>query len=211
MGFLPCGLQSVFIQTVLSAASSAVSYLSHLNKPHTVCLIGYGSLRHQAPPGTVFAVLEVSAKCIDNESRWYALGDLIASLGGQTFKFDKHENLIGLTQSLGQINPLTAQKGLIVFKLPVEVANAELVWQSGRGAGETPFKLNVSAVAALPAQPAPAAQASTGAESYRLGGSTLEFAPQPDGALSFNLLIVSDDGNTGEAEGLLQPREGVAV
>ncbi len=61
----------------------------------------------------------------------------------------------------------------------------------------------------LPAEPAPSDSA--GLETYRLGGSMLEFAPQPDGALSFNLLIVSDNGNTGEAEGLLQPREGVAV
>lgn len=174
-------------------------------------VVGYGSIRHQAPSGTVFAVLEVSVKCIDNESRWYAPGDLIASLDGQTLKFDKHENLFDVTQSFGQINPLTEQKGLIVFSLPVEVANAELLWQPGRGAGETPFKLNVPAVASLPAHPAPAAQASTGTESYRLGGSRLEFAPQPDSALSFKLLIVSDDGNTGEAEGLLQPREGVAV
>ena len=63
--------------------------------------------------------------------------------------------------------------------------------------------------AVLPAQPAPSDPAGLGI--YRLGGSTLEFAAQPDGALSFKLLIVSDNGNTGEAEGLLQPREGVAV
>ena len=61
----------------------------------------------------------------------------------------------------------------------------------------------------LPAQPAPSVPAGLGI--YRLGGSTLEFAPQPDGALSFKLLIVSDNGNTGEAEGMLQPREGMAV
>jgi len=173
--------------------------------------VGYGAIRHQAPLGTVFAVLEVSVKCIDNESRWYAPGDLIASIGGQTLKFDKHENLLGVTQFFGQINPLTEQKGLIVFNLPVEAANAELVWHPGRGAGETPFKLHLPAVAALPAQPAPAAQSSTGVESYRLGGSTLVFAPQPDGALGFKLLIVSNDGNTGEAEGLLRPSDGVAV
>lgn len=63
--------------------------------------------------------------------------------------------------------------------------------------------------AVLPAKPAPSDPAGLGI--YRLGGSTLVFAPQPDGALSFKLLIVSDNGNTGEAEGLLQPREGVAV
>ena len=61
----------------------------------------------------------------------------------------------------------------------------------------------------LPAQPAPSDPAGLGI--YRLGGSTLEFAPQPDGALTFKLLIVSDNGNTGEAEGLLQPRDGVAI
>jgi hypothetical protein len=61
----------------------------------------------------------------------------------------------------------------------------------------------------MPAQPAPSAPA--GPQTYRLGGSTLELTPQPDGALSFKLLIVSNDGNTGEAEGLLRPREGVAV
>jgi len=63
--------------------------------------------------------------------------------------------------------------------------------------------------AVLPAKPAPSDPAGLGI--YRLGGSTLEFAPQPDGALSFKLLIVSDNGNTGEAEGLLQPRDGVAI
>jgi hypothetical protein len=63
--------------------------------------------------------------------------------------------------------------------------------------------------AVLPAQPAPSEPAGLGI--YRLGGSTLEFAAQPDGALTFKLLIVSDNGNTGEAEGLLQPREGVTV
>jgi hypothetical protein len=61
----------------------------------------------------------------------------------------------------------------------------------------------------MPAQPASSAPA--GPQTYRLGGSTLEFVHQPDGALSFKLLIVSDDGNTGEAEGLLRPSEGVAV
>lgn len=61
----------------------------------------------------------------------------------------------------------------------------------------------------MPVQPATSAP--TGPQTYRLGGSTLEFVHQPDGALSFKLLIVSDDGNTGEAEGLLRPREGVAV
>ena len=85
----------------------------------------------------------------------YAPGDLIGSVGGQPLEFDKYENLFGVTQSFGQINPLTEQKGLIVFKLPVEAANAELVWQPGRGAGETPFKRNVPAVASLPAQPVP--------------------------------------------------------
>lgn len=44
--------------------------------------------------------------------------------------------------------------------------------------------------AVLPAQPVPSDPSGLGI--YRLGGSTLEFAPQPDGALSFKLLIVSD-------------------
>lgn len=61
----------------------------------------------------------------------------------------------------------------------------------------------------MPAQPA--ASALTGPQTYRLGGSMLEFAPQPDGALGFKLLIVSNDSNTGEAEGMLWPHEGVAV
>jgi hypothetical protein len=61
----------------------------------------------------------------------------------------------------------------------------------------------------MPAQPA--ASAPAGPQTYRFGGSTLEFAPQPDGALGFKLLIVSNDGNTGEAEGLLRPRDGVAI
>jgi hypothetical protein len=61
----------------------------------------------------------------------------------------------------------------------------------------------------MPAQPAPSAPA--GPQTYRLGGSTLELTPQPDGALSFKLLIVSNDGNTGEAEDLLRPNDGVAV
>ncbi len=82
---------------------------------------------------------------------------------------------------------------------------AETSWPS-MAMGQTASE-NRSAV--LPAQPAPSVPAGLGI--YRLGGSTLEFAPQQDGALSFNLLIVSDNGNTGEAVGMLQPREGVAV
>ena len=85
-------------------------------------------------------------------------------------------------------------------------SNAEKTSWPSMAMGQTTSE-NRSAV--LPSKPAPSDPAGLGI--YRLDGSTLEFAPQPDGALSFKLLIVSDDGNTGEAEGLLQPHEGVAV
>ncbi|HNB55108.1 MAG TPA: hypothetical protein PK530_24370, partial [Anaerolineales bacterium] len=52
---------------------------------------------------------------------------------------------------------------------------------------------------------------STGAEIYRRDGSTLEFAQLTTGEVSFKLLVVSHDGNTGEAEGVVQPRDGMAV
>lgn len=171
--------------------------------------VGFGHSYTQAPPGTVFAVLEVSVKCIDRESRWYLPGDLIANLGDQTLKFDQRESLYGVTESFGQINPLTEEKGVIVFKLPKEAMNAELTWHPGRGAGESPFTLKAPATAAVPAKPVPVAP--TGMETYRLGGSTLEFTQQADGAVNFKLLIVSDDGNTGEAEGTIHPREGIAA
>ena len=67
------------------------------------------------------------------------------------------------------------------------------------------------AVSALPAPPALTAQSSTGAEIYRRDGSTLAFAQLPTGEVSFKLLVVSDDGNTGEVEGVVQPRDGMAV
>ncbi len=179
---------------------------------HTFALrnaLGFGHLYTQAPPGTVYAVLEVTVKCIDRESRWYMPGDLLATLGGQTLKFDQRESLYGVTESFGQINPLTEEKGLIVFKLPTEAVNAALVWQPGRGAGEYPFRLKVPATTALPAKPVPVAP--TGVVTYQLGGSTLELTQQSDGMVNFKLLVVGDRGNTGEAEGTIHPREGIAV
>ena len=172
--------------------------------------VGLGSHLHLAPSGSIYAVLDTVVKCVDRESRWYRPGAVLARINGRIVKFDTHENL-AITRSFGMINPLTEERSLLVYTLPAEVANAELIWLPGDGAGQSAFLLHAPAASAMPSPPALVARSSTGAEIYRLGGSTLEFAPQPTGEVRFKLLVVSHDGNTGEAEGVLQPREGMAV
>ena len=172
--------------------------------------VGLGANSRLAPPGSVYAVLDTAVKCVDRESRRYHPGAVLARINGRIVKFDSHENL-AITRSFGMINPLTEERSLLVYTLPAEAANAELVWQPGDGAGQSAFLLHSPAVSALPAPPATTAQSSTGAEIYRRDGSTLEFAQLTTGEVSFKLLVVSHDGNTGEAEGVVQPRDGMAV
>ncbi len=172
--------------------------------------VGLGANLRLAPPGSIYAVLDTAVKCVDRESRWYRPGALLARINGRIVKFDTHENL-AITRSFGMINPLTEERSLLIYTLPAEAANAELIWLPGDGAGQDAFLLQSPVASAMPSPPALVARSSTGTEIYRLGGSTLEFAPQPTGEVSFKLLIVSQEGNTGEAEGVLQPREGLAV
>jgi hypothetical protein len=60
-----------------------------------------------------------------------------------------------------------------------------------------------------PAQTAPSAP--TGPQTYYLGGSTLEFAPQPDGALSSNCWSLSMTATPAKRKACYGPSVGMAV
>lgn len=172
--------------------------------------IGQGLFHEQANPGSTFAVLDVTVKCIDKESRWYSNGDLFATISGRELNFDKQETIIGVTKIFGAINPLTEQRGLIVYQIPIEAAQGPITWQPGRGFGDMRFALNI------PTEPAPPAAAVTPGKSvpgnavvYRNGNSTLELTPQADGSFRFELVAIAASGNSGEASGIIQVYNGV--
>jgi len=176
-------------------------------------VLGRGLAETRADPGTVFAVIEVAARCIDKESRFYPGGDLYAEVNGTTLKYDHSEVVLGLDSPTGMINPLTEKTGFVVYKIPVAVAKSPLRWSPGRDFQDARFALAVQPAAAqantqIPPATAPvAASASTIAagnyDSPNLG--TLTIQQQADGALGFKLEVVSEQGNTGEAEGSLVP------
>lgn len=173
--------------------------------------VGSGIGKEQAEPGTVFAVLDISVKCVDSESRWYSPGDLFASIGGRELKFDKQETILGVSKLFGAINPLTEQRGLVVFKLPQEAMDGEVSWNPGRGLGTIRFALNPpKAVVPAPAG-ASVPETKPGVRNYKSGNSTLEISMQADGRVGFELFAVAASGATGEAKGVIKPDNGVAV
>ncbi len=164
----------------------------------------------QASPGTVLAVLDITVRCIDKESRWYSDGDLFATVGGRELKFDKRETIIGVTKVFGSINPLTEQRGLVVYKIPVEAVQGPLTWQPGRGFGALRFALNLpvkQAPSTAPATPVKPTQGNVMV--YHNGNSVLRLTPQLDGSFKFELVAISESGNSGEASGIIQTRNGV--
>ncbi len=179
-------------------------------------VMGKGFSEVRAEPGTIFAIVEVAARCIDKESRFYHGGDLYAEVNGNMLKYDHNELVLGLASPTGMINPLTEKAGFVVYKIPVEAANAPLSWTPGREFADLRFALTAQAVAQPAAQtppvPAVAGQAITVAPEKLVGqyvtgnlGKKLTIQKQPDGALHVSVVAFSEDGNMGEAEGVLAP------
>lgn len=94
-----------------------------------------------AGDGSVYAVLKVTARCTDTESRFYDPGDLFIVYRDKTLKFDDREIVFGLDEVAGQINPLTASTGVLVYRIPAELAASDMFWHPGRGFGDVLFHL----------------------------------------------------------------------
>lgn len=197
-------------QATVGQTATGQQFAVTLNSFQLMDNIGQGMFHEQASTGTVFAVLDITVKCIDKESRWYSNSDLFATVSGRELKFDKQETIIGVTKVFGSINPLTEQRGLVVYKIPVEAAQGSLTWQPGRGFGPLRFALNLpvkqapATATAAPLKPTPG-----NVLHYRNGSNTLDITPQNDGSFQFDLFAVSESGNTGEIGGIIQARDGV--
>lgn len=183
--------------------------------------LGRGIGEEKATPGTIFAVLDVLVRCVDNESRFYTAGDLLVEMDSKTLKFDRSETVLGLESPTGSINPMTEKFGYVVYKIPAAAANVPLHWTPGRGFDKVRFALNVPALppstqAAIANPPTPPAVSPTvnagGVSGDQAGfagvyvgpsGSTLEIRRRANGQHDFSLLAVSSGGNTGEADGAL--------
>ncbi len=188
--------------------------------------VGRGFSEKKAEPGTVFVVLDVLVRCVDKESRFYTVGDLLVEMDGKELKFDHSETVLGVASPTGSINPMTEKAGFVVYAIPTAAANVPWYWTPGRGFDKVRFALNApaspvaaAAPAALPSPPAevPATTSATGgsgapadlAGSYTdPGGGTLEIKRQANGQLNFSLEVFNSSGNTGEAAGVLTPIEG---
>ena len=181
-------------------------------------VLGKGFAETRADTGTVFAVIEVMVRCVDKESRFYNSGDLYAEVNGTELKYDNSEIILGLDSPMGMINPLTEKTGFVVYKIPQEVANAKLSWTPGMEFSDVRFNLTTLPLAqtAKPVVVAVPTVASTDIEHTATPTSsnpagvyvipnhgTLTIKQQPNGALEFSLKVVSEQGNTGEATGVL--------
>lgn len=181
-------------------------------------VLGKGFTETRADTDTVFAVIEVMVRCVDNESRFYNSGDLYAEVNGTELKYDNSEVILGLDSPMGMINPLTEKTGFVVYKIPQEVASAKLSWTPGMEFSDVRFNLTAQSLAqtakpvATPAEVAAAAdvEPATITASVNPAGiyvspnlGTLTIKQQPNGALEFSLEVVSEQGNTGEATGVL--------
>ncbi len=188
-----------------------------VRKLRLVETIGFGAGKISASPGTVFAVLDVLVRCVDNESRIYAPGHLLIELGGKTLRFDRREAIFGLDSPSGSINPMTEKAGLVVYKIPATAANAQLNWTPGRGFDKQRFTLTTPV--SPPSTPSPSSASTVDSDGNGsltdIAGSytgpndgTLEIRRLGDGRLEFTLLAIAGTGSTGEADGVLTAEEG---
>jgi hypothetical protein len=176
--------------------------------------LGRGFGEAKGTPGTVFAVLDVLVRCVDNESRLYTAGDLLVELEGKTLKFDRTETVLGLNSPAGSINPMMEKAGYVVYKIPTAAVRAPLYWTPGRGFDKVRFSLN--APVSRPPTPLPATNATgAGGDQAGLAGDyadpdhgSLKIRRQASGLFSFSLEAVSPNGNTGSAEGELTAASG---
>jgi len=177
-------------------------------------VLGEGFAETKADPDTVFAVIEVMVRCVDKESRYYNSGDLYAEVNGTELKYDNSEMILGLDSPIGMINPLTERTGFVVYKIPQEVANSKLSWTPGMDFDDVRFALSVQpstqTTSSVPTVASASIEHDATPSSGNLSGTfispnlgTLTIKQQSNGTLEFSLEVVSEQGNTGEATGLL--------
>ncbi len=177
-------------------------------------VLGEGFTETRADPGTVFAVIEVMVRCMDKESRYYNSGDLYAEINGTELKYDNSEVILGLESPVGMINPRTEKTGFVVYKIPQEVANSKLSWTPGMDFEDIRFALavqpSVQTTATVPSAASSANEHKAAPLSSDLAGiyvspnlGTLTIKQQPNSTFEFSLDVVSEQGNTGEATGVL--------
>lgn len=177
-------------------------------------VLGEGFTETRADPDTVFAVIEVMVRCVDKESRYYNSGDLYAEVNGTELKYDNSEVILGLDSPIGMINPMTEKSGFVVYKIPQEVANSELSWTPGMDFADVRFALTVQpstqTTDSVPTVASAAIVHDATPSSSNLAGTyispnlgTLTIKQQPNGTLEFSLEVFSEQGNTGEATGVL--------
>ncbi len=160
----------------------------------------------QADPGTVFALLGVAVKCIDQESRHYSPGDLFVTVGGKQIKYDARETIFGLKSPIGQINPFTQESGFLVFKVPEEFAGSPMSWEPWHHAGMLRVSLQEPASAAAAASPANGRKGALTGSYATSAGSSLKVLQSGDGAIRFELAAIGQPGpsgipNTGDISG----------
>ncbi len=180
--------------------------------------LGSGFGEAKATPGTVFAVLDVLVRCVDNESRFYTAGDLLVELEGKTLKFDRSETVLGLDSLAGSVNPMMEKAGYVVYRIPTAAMTAPLFWTPGRGFEKVRFSLNAPASSppTSPAAPPSATNATeAGGDQAGLAGDyaaanhgSLKIRRQASGLFNFSLEAVGPNGNTGSAEGELTAASG---
>ena len=177
--------------------------------------VGRGLGAETAAPGTIFAVLEVTVRCVDGESRYYSAGDLLVELDGKNLKFDRSEVVLGLESPIGNINPMMEKSGYVVYKIPANAAQAPLYWTPGRSFDKVRIALNQlapingSRLETQATANAPnannIAQGDLAGHYANASGSTVEIVRLANGQLGFSLIAIGPTGNTGEAEGALIP------
>ncbi len=180
--------------------------------------LGQGFGEVNATPGTVFAVLDVLVRCVDNESRFYTAGDLLVELEGKALKFDRSETVLGLTSLAGSINPMMEMSGYMVYRIPTAAMTAPMFWTPGRGFDKVRFSLNAPASSppTSPAAPplvtnateAGGAQAGFAGDYAAPSHGSLKIRRQANGLFNFSLEAVGPNGNTGSAEGDLTAASG---
>lgn len=165
--------------------------------------IGRGMGQLTADPGTIYAVIEVTVRCIDRESRFYHAGDLYAEIEGKSFKYDHSEVVLGLDSPSGSINPMTEKRGFVVYKIPATAANGGLAWTPGRSFNNVRVALTTNSPPVSNNPIAAPIQKITPGNYTGPSNSILQIQSLPNGQLKLVLLAISVEGNTGEAEGEL--------
>jgi hypothetical protein len=137
------GIHSAAGQLLLKVGETARSgmFEVRLNSFKTTKQIYTELSVENAEPGNVYALLNVTVRCVDKESRFYMSGSLHIEDNGRELLFDNEELMLGLDSPAGQLNPYTEKSGYVVFLIPERLSGAKMIWQPGRGFDDAYFVL----------------------------------------------------------------------